>query len=48
MDPSNKGAPLFIGSDATSIILSQAKLYSKRLSKQADDEENMVEDTITQ
>ena len=31
MDPQNKGAPLFVGADAASIILSQAKLYSKKL-----------------
>jgi uncharacterized membrane protein len=46
MDPNNKGAPLFIGSEATSIIMSQAKFYSRKLPKQLEDEENMVEETI--
>lgn len=48
MDPSNKGAPLCVGADAGQIILSQARLYSRRLPRTQEDEDNMVEATITQ
>jgi hypothetical protein len=46
MDPANKGAPLFIGSEATALIMSQAKMFSRKLPKTAEDEDNQINETI--
>ncbi len=46
MDPANKGAPLFIGSEATALIMSQAKMFSRKLQRTAEDDENQVDETI--
>jgi hypothetical protein len=46
LNPSSKGPPIFVGTDATAIILSQAKLYSKKLAKSLEDEEYLIEEPI--